>query len=110
MAKTEDLVSRLQRQAQAIADHMADAIQKTTEDLVERPWQGVKRNRDEQMRAWERVRNDPQAIRQVQQEERKTMPWLAPDRLPKKLVRDMETAEARYQRWVAGQPDDEGVA
>ena len=59
-------------------------------------------NRDEQMQAWERVRGDAAAVKQVIAEERKTMPWLGPDRLPRQLLQDMETAERRYQRWVQG--------
>lgn len=105
MARREDLVSRLQRQAQQIADHMAEAIQKTTQDLVDRPWHGTKRNRDEQMQAWERIRNDPKATQQIHQEKRKEMPFLAPNRWPKDLLLGMDLDEKRYQRWVKGQED-----
>lgn len=106
MSKKEDLVSRIHRQTDAIAEHAVAQIRKTAATLVTRPWEGERMNRDEQMRAWERVRGDPQAVSDLVTKERVGVPWLAPERFPARLLKDMETAERRYQRWLAGQEDE----
>ena len=102
MTRKEGIVERSERITTGVADKMVDDIRRLTQTLQVRPWGASHLTEAQQLAAWESIRGDSDALAQIIAREQAGL-HLPLGVLPKRLMREMETMEKRYQAANQGQ-------